>query len=114
MTRLVVWGTSDDLIEVREVDGYPDSLLSVAEYGRYDTSPEAPVELHFSDGSILNVWYGDCDAGIWRVEISHQGTAGIVIVPAESENGIYTDVAFVTGPDIALDRCVCEGEEDQP
>jgi len=108
----MVWGTSDDLIEVSRVSDYPDCLADVAEYGMYDTSPEAPVELHFSDGTILHVWYGDGDRGVWRVAVAHQGEASVVIVPAESGEGVYSDVAFVTLPDrdLLLEKAVCEGE----
>lgn len=111
MTRLMVWGTSDDLIEVSEVNGYPDEFVHIAELGGYDTTEEAPGELHFSDGTILHVWYGDGDNGIWRVEIAHQGSAAIVIVPAEDdEDGIYSDTAFVTGPGLKCEKFVREGE----
>ena len=113
MTRLMVWGASDDLIEVSEVRA-PNRILPTREFDIFDTSEEAPVELHFSDGTVLAVWYGVSDLGIWRVEIKQQGSAAIVIVPAEDESRIYSDVAFVTGPDLAFVKCVCEGEEDRP
>jgi len=54
MTRLMVWGTSDDLIEVSRINGYPDKTIHLAELGGYDTTEEAPGELHFSDGTILH------------------------------------------------------------
>ena len=113
MTRLMVWGTSDDLIEVSEVNGYPDEFVHLAELGGYDTSEECPGELHFSDGTILHVWYGDGDRGVWRVKIAHQGAAAIVIVPAEDEEGIYSDTAFVTGPDLKPTTFSREGQEDE-
>jgi len=109
VTRLIVYGASDDLIEVREMSD-PTKVTRRAEYDIYDTSEEAPARLHFTDGSVLMIWYGD--KGIWRVEIEKQGTAAIVIVPAEKdEDGIYTDIAYVTGPDLGPVLCTCEGEE---
>mgnify|MGYP001227898634 FL=1 len=110
MTRLMVWGTSDDLIEVSRINGYPDEAIHLAELGGYDTTEDAPGELHFSDGTILHVWYGDGDRGVWRVKIEKQGSAAIVIVPAEDEEGIYSDTAFVTGPDLTCQRFGREGE----
>lgn len=112
MTRFMVYGTSDDLIDVQEVVDYPCNIVPVAEYGIYNTSEEAPAELHFSDGTILHVWYGEGSEGIWRVKIHEQGSAGIVIVPAEGdEEGIYSDVAFVTAPALKFEKCMCEGSE---
>ena len=110
MTRLMVFGCSDDLIEVRKVNGYPDEFVHLAELGGYDTTEDAPGELHFSDGTILHIWYGDRDRGIWRVEIEKQGSAAIVIVPAEGEEDIYSDTAFVTGPGLKCEKFVREGE----
>jgi len=111
MSRLMVYGHSDDLIEVSEVNGYPDSIAPLAELGGYDTTKEAPGELHFSDGTILHVWYGDGGLGVWRIEVEQQGSAAIVIVPAENdEDGIYTDIAYVTGPDLKCEKYVREGE----
>ncbi|MFA5409353.1 MAG: hypothetical protein WC343_11335 [Bacilli bacterium] len=113
MTRIMVWGTSDDLIEVSEVNGYPDEFVHLAELGAYGTSEESPGELHFSDGTILHVWYGVSDLAIWRVEIAHRGSAEIVIVPAESEDGIYSETAFVTGPGLKCEKFSREGQEDE-
>ena len=109
MTRLIVYGASDDLIEVREMTD-PIKVTRGLEFDIYDTSEEAPAELHFTDGTILKVWYGDGDRGVWRIEIGKQGTAAIVVVPAEDEDGIYTDIAYVTSPDLGPVLCTCEGE----
>lgn len=114
MTRIMVYGASDDLIEVVRIGRYPDEIEHIDELGGYDLSAEIPGELHFSDGSILRVWYGDGDQGIWRIEIEHQGTAAIVIVPAENdEDGIYTDTAYLTGPAIKCTQYVREGEVEE-
>jgi len=114
MTRLMVWGTSDDLIEVSRINGYPDKAIHLAELGGYDTTEDAPGELYFSDGTILHVWYGDGDLAIWRVKIERQGSATIVIVLAEDdEDGIYSDVAFVTGPDLKCEKFIREGEVEE-
>jgi hypothetical protein len=111
MTRLMVYGASDDLIEVREMSD-PTRVTRGVEFDIYDTSEEAPARHHLTDGTVLKVWYGDGDKGIWRVEIEMQGSAGVVIVPAENdEAGIYTDIAYVTGPDLGPVLCICEGEE---
>lgn len=112
MTRLMVFGCSDDLIEIRKVNGYPDGIVHLAELGGYDTTEDAPGELHFSDGTILHIWYGDNGKGIWQVEIDKQGSAAIVIVPAEGEEGIYSDTAFVTAPDLKCEKFVREGESE--
>ncbi|MBN2734751.1 MAG: hypothetical protein JXQ82_07845 [Methanomicrobiaceae archaeon] len=117
MTRLMVFGQSDDLIEIREIGRYPDEIIRGGnEFGIYYPSKENPVELHFSDGSILNIWYGERDLGIWGIEVKEQGTigtpgAGTIIVPAEDDRGIYSDVAFVTAPGLKFVKCIYEGEE---
>ncbi len=113
MTRIMIYGCSDDLIEVARMGQFPDEFFPVAELGGYDTTEEDPGELHFSDGSILKVWYGDGDQGIWRIEIEHQGSAAIVIVDAESEDGIYTDTAYLTAPDLKCTQYVREGEVEE-
>lgn len=110
MTRLMIYGASDDLIEVREQTS-PTEVTRGVEFDIYDTSEEAPAKLHLTDGTVLKVWYGVSDLGIWRVEIEKQGSAAIVIVPAEDESRIYTDIAYVTGPDLGPVLCTCEGEE---
>ena len=110
MTRLVIYGASDDLVEVREMSA-PTEVTRGQEFDIYDTSEEAPAKLHFTDGTILKVWYGVSELGIWRVEIEKQGSAAIVIVPAEGEDGIYTDIAYVTAPELGPVLCACEGEE---
>jgi len=107
MTRLMVFGASDDLIEVRELIS-PIKVKCGQEFDVYPVE-DALGELHFSDGTILHVWHDD--QGIWRIEIEQQGTAAIVIVPAEGEDGIYTDIAYVTAPELGPVLCTCEGEE---
>ena len=110
MTRLMVFGASNDLIEVRELTS-PTEVKRGPEFDIYDTSEEAPAKLHLTDGTVLKVWYEVADLGIWRVEIEKQGSAAIVIVPAEGEDDIYSDIAYVTGPDLGPVLCTCEDEE---
>lgn len=117
MTRLMVFGSSDDLIEVREIGRYPDEILPGGkEYSIFYPKKSDPVELYFSDGSILTIWYGERDQGIWGISIVVQASVlcpdqGIVIVPAENDEGIYTDVAFLTAPEIKVTKCVYDGKE---
>ena len=110
MTRLMIYGASDDPIKVREMSD-PTRVTRGVEFDIYDTSEEVPARLYFTDGTALKVWYGDGNKGLWRIEIEQQGSAGVVIVPAEDEDGIYTDIAYVTAPELGPVLCTCEGEE---
>ena len=113
MTRIMIYGTSDDLIDVARWAPFP-AIPSVATLEGYGLTKESPGELHFSDGSILKIWYGDGDPGIWRIEIEHQGDAAIVIVPAENnEDGIHTDTAILAAPALKCEQYVRDGEVEE-
>ncbi|MFA7073543.1 MAG: hypothetical protein WC138_13690 [Methanoculleus sp.] len=106
MTRIAIFGASDDLIEVCRVTNpaAPLSFQSIAEYQAIETASDAPFRLKLTDGTLLALWY-DAE-GIWRIKVEHRGAAATVIVPAEGDEWIYTDVAVVTlpgqyvGPDV--------------
>lgn len=118
MTRLMIWGVTSDEIILSEVTKSPCNVHIVENFGVLDTTRESPAEIYFSDGTVLNMWEEQDEYdpfGFWRCEIQKQGSAGVVIVPAETDDlRINTDIAFVTGPDLHYVKVMCEGEEMLP
>ena len=115
MTRYMVWGVISGEINACRVSKNPRHLYADADTCLCHTSKECPAHLHFSDGTILDMWEekNECDPfGFWRIEVKKQGSAGVVIVPAEPDDlKINTDVAFVTGLELVFDTITCGGEE---
>lgn len=82
-----VYGTSDDLIELEgDVRG---------EVGYYGSGPEEPGTLFFSDGTVLDVWYGKKDhEGVWAVNPRRAGPLfDRVDVCTDEDATPYSDVA---------------------
>lgn len=71
MSRIVVYGASDDLLEI-------EGDIS-EEFGCYDI--EAGV-LACSDGTLLGVQYDGC----WRITTRMAGSAHLAHTPADGEN----------------------------
>ena len=61
-----LYGTSDDLVEAEGgVNG---------EYGNYFQDESNPIYIEASDGTILKMWYGKKDLGIWSIKVITQGS----------------------------------------
>ncbi len=86
MTEVTVRGASDDLIEVEG-----------PKWGDEFAGGDEPKWLHFSDGTILKVWYGD--EGIWKVDPIKigNGTDCKMKICIEETAEVYSDVATLTG-----------------
>jgi hypothetical protein len=82
---VIVYGASDDLIEV-EGD-------ICAEF--YAAADDTPTLLGFSDGTVLKVAYDD--EGIWRVNRVAVGSAEYQKTEATDPDGDYTDRVQLTG-----------------
>lgn len=69
----IVYGSSDDLIEV-------EGGKCAGEVGCYGTdNREHGVLLVFSDGTLLEVKYGKNDEGIWEVKLVKKERTGLVL-----------------------------------
>lgn len=83
-----VYGASDDLVEF---DG--DFTGEVGCYGTDDR--EHGVLVAMSDGTILEVKYGNGDMGIWAITILRRGTLFDRIDQCTNEDAdIYSDIAY--------------------
>lgn len=79
---ICVYGLSDDLVEIENTE-YEDDEIDC-----YDCKG---VRLHFFDGTVAFVSYGD--NGIWRIKIEHQGFAPNEIVKNEDRDyDAYSDI----------------------
>lgn len=83
---LRVYGCSDDLIElegdIRDEAGY------------YGSDKDEPAFLFLSDGTVLAIWYGKDDRGIWAIEVRERGTLFERLDPCTDEDATpYSDVA---------------------
>lgn len=83
---VVVYGSSDDLIEV---EGILDDEFYYATYGE--------EFLLFDEGTVLAIQY--TDEGIWRLRVARAGTATVSIERCESDGSDddYSDRASITG-----------------
>ena len=85
MKTVIVYGASDDLIEI---EGDISEEIS--------PNDESPAKLAFSDGTVLSVVY-DAD-GCWRVTRVVAGTATMEKVEAEGpDSKNYSDRVTLTG-----------------
>lgn len=86
-TGTIVYGTSDDLIEVDgEIGG------EVGCYGTDDA--EHGVLLMFSDATVLEVKYGKNDEAIWEVKVLKKGELFVGIDQCDNDDADpYSDVA---------------------
>ena len=79
---ICVYGLSDDLVEIENTE-YEDDEIDC-----YDCKG---VRLHFFDGTVAFVSYGD--NGIWRIKIEQQGFAPNEIVKNEDRDyDAYSDI----------------------
>jgi hypothetical protein len=87
--KLVIYGASDDLIEVE--GDFTDEI------GAYGCGETEPAYLAISDGTLLSVEYGD--GGVWRFTLVRQGRANMVKeeAPQDDENN-YSDRITLTDP----------------
>ncbi|MDD3039033.1 hypothetical protein [Bacteroides sp.] len=110
MIRYMIYGSSDDLVEIRVVEHDLVEASFVDEFCAYDSSLEKPVILTFSTRTKIIVYYGN--DGIWNIEVVDNGEgASIGFVSAASEDTIYTDVLFVTAPDLHIVSAVFDDED---
>lgn len=85
MKTIVVYGASDDLIEIEG-----------AIHDEFSPSDDGPTKLAFSDGTVLSVVYDD--DGCWRVNRVAEGSAKMEKVDAEgSDTENYSDRVTLTG-----------------
>lgn len=77
---LVVFGASDDLIEV--------GGAIEAEFGAYSRDIDEPAYVGFSNGLLVKVWYGDRpghDESVWNVQpLNFEGRFDLI--PARGED----------------------------
>lgn len=78
-----VYGYSDDNLEV-EGAPYPNDEISCF---------ERIVRIGFTDGTIIDAWYGKKGQAIWTIEVIEKGTARQTLTICEDEDAdIYSDV----------------------
>ncbi len=81
-----IYGASDDLIEFNgDIKG---------EVGAYNSNPDDPRLVVLSDGTVLSIYYGKDDKGVWSVTVLEKGTCfqGLDICTDEDADP-YSDVA---------------------
>lgn len=106
MTETIIYGSSDDLIEIEGGGHYE-------EFGAYD--PKAGDEITCSDGTILQPVYN----GTWDFELIHKGPAFSKIVPAVGEKCEHEDYPNATSYssvvvfDVALDWIKFHGQTSE-
>jgi hypothetical protein len=93
MGKLIVYGASDDLVEV-EGDGWAEEFG----YGRGDAF------LQVSDGTLLRIAYSPDESGCWRITREVAGSAAFSIVsppeegPGKQSAGLgYSDAVTLDG-----------------
>lgn len=91
MAKIVLYGASDDLIEV-ESDSFPAEEFSV--------DCDSSIILGISDGTLLRVRYDE--DGIWRFTQLMLGSANLNINVAiyDGDKGSYSDTVTLTGDDL--------------
>ncbi len=78
-----VYGYSDDNLVV-EGASYPNDEISCF---------ERIVRIAFTDGTIIDAWYGKKGQAIWTIEVIEKGTARQTLTICEDEDAdIYSDV----------------------
>ena len=78
-----VYGYSDDNLVV-EGAPYPNDEISCF---------ERIVRIAFTDGTIIDAWYGKKGQAIWTIEVIEKGTARQTLTICEDEDAdIYSDV----------------------
>lgn len=90
MSEVMIYGASDDLIEV-------EGAL-VAEFNAFDE--DEGVYLAFSDGTMLRVVYDD--GGVWRITPHVSGRASYfkVEAPGDDENNYSDRVTLTLAPHV--------------
>lgn len=99
MAEIVIYGASDDLIEVEATD-FRDEEFNVG-YAEYQHDSEgARLLLAISDGTVLRVHYDE--DGIWRFTPSVVGSSSMDIEVAtyDGDKGTYTDRVTLVGDDL--------------
>lgn len=86
MAETVIYGASDDLIEV-------EGGLS-EEFSAYDADG-SPRYLAFSDGTVLRITYGE--RGCWEIRREFEGTAGYHHQPHDNDDTRYSDRVTLSG-----------------
>ncbi len=90
MAKIIIYGTSDDLVEVE------GDVPGCDEYGAW----HSPRYVQLSTGDVFRVEY--TDDGVWRIGYSLLGASGAVKidnVPADgADTDNYTDRMTVEGP----------------
>lgn len=78
-----VYGYSDDNLVV-EGAPYPNDEISCF---------DRIVRIAFTDGTIIEAWYGKKGQAIWTIEVIEKGTARQTLTICEDEDAdIYSDV----------------------
>lgn len=90
--ELIVYGCSDDLIEIEG--------CITEEFGAYDIDEDDAMHIAFSDGTCLSVFY-DRD-GIWRFNRKFKGTAEYSKQECGEDDGedAYSDIITLKGKDL--------------
>lgn len=94
--QVVVYGASDDLIEV---EGVVTEEFSATDINLGDGEATGRI-LAFSDGTVLEVLYGQGTEAFWRIRRLAIGTAKYELVEADDEETNYSDRATLTGDDL--------------
>ena len=78
-----VYGYSDDNVEIE------GSSYSMDEIGCYDSA----VRITFNDGTVIRIWYGKGELGIWCIVVEHSGKANWYFTECEDEEAeIHSDI----------------------
>lgn len=88
MTEIIIYGSSDDLIEI---EGDINEEFGFASY----QDDRDTAYLTFSDGTVLCVFYDD--GGIWRITRRAKGTAEYKKEEATNPNTDYSDRVTLKG-----------------
>ena len=88
-TTIVVYGASDDLIEVE--GGIDEEFSYIGEHNGEDVGDL----LAFSDGTVIRIRYGH----VWRIELVQYGTNFVDIEHCpENDDNRYSDRCTIHGP----------------
>ena len=81
--KIRVYGYSDDNLVI-EGAPYPNDEISCF---------ERIVRIGFTDGTIIDAWYGKKGQAIWTIKVIEKGTARQTLTICEDEDAdIYSDV----------------------
>jgi len=94
--QVVIYGASDDLIEVEGDLTEEFSYLGGDDEGAY---------LAFSDGTLLTISYGAGGSGFWRINRLCAGAANYVKVEATDEDTDYSDRVTLSGDNLRWVVC---------